>query len=35
LAKREAVDLKKQKIKIKGMKKETYQIDYYLLENQY
>ena len=34
LAKREAVELKKQKLQIKGMKKGTYQIDYYLPENQ-
>ena len=34
LSKREAVDLKKQKLKIKGMKKVTYQIDYYLPTNQ-
>jgi hypothetical protein len=34
LLKREAVNLKKQKLKIKGMRKGTYQIDYYLPENQ-
>ena len=34
LAKREAVDLKKQKLKIKGMKRGTYQVDYYLPANQ-
>ncbi len=34
LAKREAVNLKKQKLQVKGMKKGTYQIDYYLPENQ-
>ena len=32
--KREAVDLKRQKLKIKGMKKGIYQIDYYLPANQ-
>jgi hypothetical protein len=33
LSKREAVNLKKQKLQIKGMRKGTYQIDYYLPEN--